>query len=261
MFRRPTAVVVGFDGAAYVTDSDNHAIRRVELVPPYRVSTYAGALRAIGYADGLAANARFRRPTALSVDAGGNLFVADQANNRIRRIDWASGLVTTVAGSGATGYADAGIGIQAVFNNPSGIAVAASGELYVYDGGSALVRRIAAGSSRAVTTIAGAGPRRFGYQDGAGTLARFRGQMGLAQSVYGELILADTANYRIRKILPGADAASTGVWTIAGSGRQGSALGSGEVADLVAPAGVAYTPHGQIVVSDSFNQVIRIISR
>lgn len=261
MFRRPTGVAIGPDGAAYVADSDNHLIRRVELSPPYTVSTYAGSTRVQGYVDGPAGQARFRRPTALAFDGVGNLFVADQANHLIRKIDGITREVTTVAGSGGIGFADAPVGTQATFNNPSAIAVGASGALYVYGGGYALLRRIAPAAPHAVSTVAGAGPARFGFADGPGTQARFRAQMGLAASPAGDLFLADTANYRIRKILPGADAASTQVLTIAGTGRQGTALGSGDVADLVAPAGVAVGPSGRIYVSDSYNQVIRVITR
>jgi sugar lactone lactonase YvrE len=254
-------VVIGLDQAAYVADSDNHSIRRVELSPPYTVSTYAGALRVQGHVDGPASVARFNRPTALAVDGQGNLYVADQAANRIRRIDFVSGQVTTVAGNGSFGATDATLGTQATFNNPSAIAVGPAGELFVFDGGNGLLRRIAATPDRAVTTLAGKAPALLGFADGLGTEARFRAQMGLSLSPWGELLLSDTGNYRVRKIIPGADAATTHVYTIAGSGRQGTQLGSGDVADIVAPAGITHLPSGIILVSDSFNHVIRAITR
>ena len=85
--------------------------------------------------------------------------------------------------------------------------------------------------------------------------------MGLSIAATGELIVADTGNYRIRKVIPGADAASTQVFTIAGSGRQGTQLGAGDVADLVAPTGVTHGPGGILYVADSYNHVIRSITR
>src|SRR5439155_12061101 len=103
MFRRPLAVAIAPDGSAWVADSDNHVIRRVELTPPYNVTTIAGKFFSSGYADGVPDVARFNRPTSIAFDATGNLYVADQANSRIRRIDAISHKVSTIAGSGANG--------------------------------------------------------------------------------------------------------------------------------------------------------------
>src|SRR5207302_10754490 len=123
-----------------------------------------------------------------------------------------------------------------------------------------VLRRIAAGPG-AVSTIAGAGQRLFGDRDGAGDTARFRAQMGMVITSAGELLLADTANYRVRKVIPGADAHSTQVLTVAGSGRQGTRLGAADQSDLVAPTGLALLPNNAVLVSDSFNNVIRLIQR
>jgi sugar lactone lactonase YvrE len=180
----------------------------------------------------------------LAVDAGGNLVVADQANNRIRRIEARTGEVTTIAGTGEPGFANAAEGRQTKFNNPSAVAVGASGDIYVVDSGNGLIRCITGAEPHAVTTLAGPGPQRPGFQDGVGTSARFRAQMGLCLAPTGELIVADTQ-----------------VYTLAGSGRQGITLGSGDVADIVAPAGLACAPDGRIFVSDSLNQVVRSLLR
>ncbi len=262
MFRSPTGVAVAADGTVYVADSDNHVIRRIENNPPtYTVTTYAGAFRKQGFADGAPDVARFKRPTALALDALGNLYVADQAGNRIRLIAAGSRQVMTLAGNGSAGVTDAPSGALAAFNNPSAIAVGKGGEVYVLDAGNQRVRRIAAGGARAVTTLAGRPDDSFGYADGSGEAARFRAQLGLTLAEHGELLVADTANFRIRKVLPGADAASTVVFTYAGSGRQGTKLGPASDADLVAPAGLAYLPSGDLLVSDSYNNAIRAISR
>src|SRR5262249_32964089 len=145
----------------------------------WRVSTLAGGARVSGAADGPALTARFNRPTALVADVMGNLYVADQANHLIRRIDAATREVTTVAGS-TGGSFDSADGRAARFNNPSAIAVSPAGDLYVMDAGNQRVRKIAAGGLRAVTTLAGDPGYAFGEEDGTGLVARFRAQMGLA---------------------------------------------------------------------------------
>jgi DNA-binding beta-propeller fold protein YncE len=262
MFRRPTGVAVGPDGAIYVADSDNHAIRRlVQQGNHWMVSTYAGALRAQGSGDGAAEKARFNRPTALAIDGEGNVFVADQAGNRIRMIKAGTRVVSTVAGTGASGWLDAARGAEAKFNNPSAIVIGSAGELYVMDGGNQRLRRISADEDRAVVTLAGKADNPAGFADGTGLEARFRAQMGMTLSLEGYLLLADTANFRIRKIVPGQDAASTRVYTVAGTGRLGTHLGPGDKADIVAPAGITLNPAARVLVSDSYNHVIRLMTR
>jgi sugar lactone lactonase YvrE len=261
MFRRPNGLVIGVDGALYVADSDNHNIRRVETTPPYNVTTLAGGARVPGAKDGVGTNALFNRPTALAVDATGNLYVADQVNSMVRRIDVATHAVSTIAGSGLYGWQD-GDGKTAQFNNPSAIAVGTDGTVYVYDAGNQRLVRIDKGATGgySVKTIAGATSGSTGFADGVGSAARFRAQMGLTALPDGSLLLADTANFRIRKIVPGADADSTQVCTFAGSGNSGGTLGAAQTSDVTAPSGLAALPDGRVVVSDSFYNTLRVIS-
>jgi hypothetical protein len=263
MFRRPTGVAAGRNGTVYVADSDNDVIR---LLTPttggrWTVSTFAGQHRSAGYRDGPAATALFSRPTALATDSAGNLYVADQAGQRIRFIDAATKTVTTLAGDGVPGFQDAAQGSQARFNFPSAVTVAPDGTVYVIDAGNQRVRRIAPTPSHPVETIAGKADQPFGYDDGPGTQARFRAQMGMAVYPDGAVLLADTANFRLRKVIPGTSAAETQVYTVAGSGLIGTRLGSGEEADLTAPAGLAVLPNASILVTDSFNNTVRVVTR
>lgn len=259
MFRRPTGVAVGSDGSIYVADSDNHVIRRIADDPPtWTVTTYAGAMRVQGFADGPGPSARFRRPTALAIDPAGNLYVADQAGNRIRKVAAGTRDVTTIAGTGSGGYADDPQGLVAKFNNPSGVAVS-GGTLFVFDSGNQVLRRISPGGTNPVTRVAGRLSGAMGFADGSGDQARFRAQLGLAVSASGEVWIADTGNFRVRKAIPGADASATWVYTVAGSGRTGTRTGAADQSDLVAPAGLAFLADGSAVVSDSYNNVIRLI--
>ena len=120
-----------------MADADNHRIRKI--TPSGVVTTLAGSGTA-GNADGQGTEAQFKAPTSLAVDGLGNLYVADDGNNRIRKIT-PSGSVTTLAGSGNTG-ADDGYGTAASFNSPWGIAVDASGVIYVADQDNDKIRKI-----------------------------------------------------------------------------------------------------------------------
>jgi sugar lactone lactonase YvrE len=136
-FKNPTGLAVGGLGNLYVADAGNHRIRKI--TPSGVVTTLAGSGTA-GNADGQGTEAQFKAPTSLAVDGLGNLYVADDGNNRIRKIT-PSGSVTTLAGSGNTG-ADDGYGTAASFNSPWGIAVDASGVIYVADQDNDKIRKI-----------------------------------------------------------------------------------------------------------------------
>ncbi|HZI05928.1 MAG TPA: hypothetical protein VEZ71_17995, partial [Archangium sp.] len=260
MFRHPTSVAVGPAGDIYVADSDNHVIRRIQRgANGWTVSTVAGRSTQGGFADGTGSQAKFFRPLALATDAAGNLYIVDEMNNRIRMLRAGTQEVVTLAGSGAAGRQDSATGHQASFFYPTALASGAD-VLYVLDAGSQLVRRISLTPPYAVETIAGRQRGGvFGFADGAGSDARFRAQLGMTVAADGSVVVADSGNFRIRKLLPGAQAHSWRVVTLAGSGLAGARLGPGDVAELAAPTGLATGADGRIYVSDSYNHAIRVI--
>jgi DNA-binding beta-propeller fold protein YncE len=261
-FRFPAGVAIAADGAIYVADSDNHVIRRIENNPPtWFVSTYAGRMQEPGSVDSDdPLSARFNRPMALAIDGSGNLYVAEMFGNRIRKIAAGTRQVTTYAGNGGLATQDSSVGTQAQFAYPSALAIAATGEIYVLDSNTQYLRRISPSGDNPVDTIAGRFDAPVGYSDGAGSDARFRAQMGMAIGASGEIYLADSANFRIRKIVPGDSIYSTRVSTIAGTGRVGTNLGSGDAADISLPTGVAVLPDGRVAIADGYNHVIRQMS-
>jgi serine/threonine protein kinase len=229
-------------------------------IPPHPVSsqlawnitTLAGHVGVGGYADGAGNQAQFRLPNNVAVDSAGNIYVADTANNTIRKIA-PNRVVSTSAGvSGNHGSAD-GIGGNARFSAPFGIAVNNAGTVYVADTANNTIRMIT--RNGVVSTLAGLAGNP-GSKDGIGTNAGFRNPWAVAVDGAGNVFVADMSNDTIRKITPAGV-----VTTLAGqAGMTGSVDGFGSQARFNAPYGVATDNAGNIYVSDSANDVIRKIT-
>ena len=190
-FNSPLGVAADGSGNLYVADYENNLIRKISSVG--MVSTFAGT-GAAGADDGSAATATFDLPEGIAVDAAGNVYVADNGNDRIRKIT-PDGQVSTLAGSGLVGSSN-GMGTAASFNSPFGIAVDAAGNVYVADSGSNLIRKITPSGS--VSTFAGSGAK--GAADATGGAASFNTPAGLAIDAKGNVFVADENNNLIRKI-------------------------------------------------------------
>ena len=154
----------------------------VIATPIVTVSTLAGSTQ--GYTDGTGTSAQFSYPTGVAVDGAGNVYVADRYNHRIRKIT-ASGVVSTLAGSGTSGYTD-GTGTSAKFDYPTGVAVDGAGNVYVADQNNHRIRKIT--ESGVVSTLAGS---TYGYTDGTGTSAKFNYPFGVAVDGAGNVYVAD----------------------------------------------------------------------
>jgi len=190
-FDRPQGVAVDSSGNVYVADYSNNRIRKITSAGV--VTTLAGD-RAEGDANGTGTAARFHSPSGVAVDSSGNVYVADTNNHRIRKITPA-GVATTLAGS-TRGFAD-GAGTKAWFDEPIGVAVDSSGNVYVADTNNHRIRKITP-ADRVVSTIAGSGTADSA--DGTGTAAKFHSPIGVAVDSSGNVYVADSNNHRIRKI-------------------------------------------------------------
>lgn len=244
-FKLPWKAAADAAGNIYVADRDNHAIRKI--TPGGEVSTLAGG-GGSGYADGKGAAAKFNQPLDVAVDAEGNVYVADNLNHRIRKIT-ADGTVTTLAGSGAPGFAN-GTGTAAQFKNPSGLDIDKDGSIIVADRLNHRIRRVS--PEGVVTSVAGDG--NTGYRDGDAAGARFADPYGISGDKHGNIFIADLNNNKIRKI----DAEGM-VSTVAGTVK-GYADGAGAAAQLNGPTDVCVDADGVIYVSDLTNHCIRKIT-
>jgi sugar lactone lactonase YvrE len=231
-FYWPFGVAADSAGNIYVTDTYNYTIRKI--APDGVVSTLAGLAGDPGSTDGTGSAARFTDPIGAATDSAGNLYVSDDTT--IRKITTA-GVVSTFAHT-------AGGGLE-------GIAADSAGNIYVADAGNCTILKIT--PAGAVSTLAGTAGA-CGSVDATGAAARFRGPSGVAVDNAGNVYVADTVNYTVRKITSGGL-----VSTLAGmAGVQGTADGTGAAARFFLPAGVITDSSGNLYVSD--NTTIRKIT-
>jgi sugar lactone lactonase YvrE len=242
-FKKPKDLVFDAAGNLYVTDADNFKIKKI--TPAGVVTTFAGSTQ--GSTDGTGTGAQFNYAAGIAIDGSGNLYLADENNQKIRKIT-SAGVVTTLAGSGTGGSAN-GTGASAEFNYPTGVAVDASGNVYVADKDNHRIRKISPNGE--VTTLAGSSE---GDAEGTGTAAQFKKPKDLIFDAAGNLYVTDADNFKIKKIT------SAGVvTTFAGSG-QGAADGTGSAAQFNYAAGITIDGSGNLYLADENNQKIRKIT-
>ncbi len=234
-FYRPTGIAVAHDGTLYVAEVDNHLIRKI--TPQGAVVTLAGSGKA-GDVDGIGSKAWFNKPYNLVLDHEGNLLVTELGNHKIRKVT-PQGKVTSFAGAAQAGKRDGSLGF-ARFHAPAGIAIAASGRIYIADSLNHQIRMI---ENNRVTLFAGSG--KIGSTDGKGVAAAFNHPLGLAVDAAGNLYVADSGNHQIRMISPKGI-----VKTIAGSLAGGDKDGFETDAAFFSPRGITVDHQGVIYVSD-----------
>ncbi len=254
----PFGVAVDGAGNLYIADTSNNRIRKVDAGSGL-VSTLAGTGNVGATGDnGQAVAATLAGPSSLTLDAAGNLYVADAGNNAVRRIDAVTGVITTVAGTlGRHGFAgDHGPAIAAMLNTPNGITLDAAGNLFVADTGNHVVRRVNAATG-VITTVAGTGTAGFNGDGQAAVKAQLSSPWSVALGAGGELYVADQNNHRVRMV------SQAGVIsTVAGNGVAGFSgeKGPATQAQLNEPAAVVMDVAGNLYIADSGNNRVRKVS-
>ena len=247
----PFGIKVDSAGNVYISDLANFVVREVKGTT---ISTIAGNNATAGYAGdgGAATAAALNHPTGLALDAAGNLYIADQLNHRVRKVD-TSGNITTVAGNGVAGYSgDGGLGTKAQLNAPFGIALDKAGNLYIADSANNRIRILYANGI--ISTYAGNGTGGYTGDNGSALAAEIYRPFDVAVDSTGNVFIADYNNNCIREVTVNGS-----INTIAGgigsgySGDGGPALS----ATLSFPTGVAVDASGNLYVADSNNNVVR----
>jgi sugar lactone lactonase YvrE len=246
-FSIPWGLAVDGGGNVFVADSNNRTIRKITTAGV--VTTFVGAAGVAGSADGTGAAARFLNPSGLATDGSGNLYVTDTSSSTIRKIT-AEGIVTTLAGTASAAGSIDGLGAAARFRFPSGLAVDASGNIFVADTNNHTIRKITPAGM--VTTLAGTAGVS-GSADGTGAAARFFLPCAVAMDPGGNVYVADTGNHTIRKVTSGGVVTTLGGW----AGDYGSVDGTGGAARFDQPYGVAIDGSGNLYVADAVNNLIR----
>jgi sugar lactone lactonase YvrE len=244
----PAGIALDSKGNVYVSDCFHHQIKKIS--PSNKISILAGTGKPGNANNKNGLLASFSFPTGIGVDASGNVYVADEGNNLIRKIT-PEGSVTTLAGNGTVGAADNKNGLLASFNQPNGLAVDSLGNVFVADQLNHKIRKVSATGE--VVTIAGTG---LAGSSNTSTSASFNNPRGIAVDAIGNIYVGDVGNHQIRKISPIGE-----VSTLAGSGAAGILDNqNGLQAEFHFPNGLALDNKGNILVADYFNNSIRKIS-
>jgi len=253
-FNQPVYVAVDPDGNLFIADSLNHRVRKVDASGT--VTTYAGN-GAAGFSGdgGPAGQASLNGPLGVCLDTRGNVYIADEFNARIRRVD-ASGAITTVAGNGIRAYGGDG-GPAAAASLFIGIrcAVDSAGNLYIAEQGAHRIRRVDPGGT--IVTYAGSGSQGFSGDGGPATSAALNNPTAVATDASGNVYFADQFNHRVRKVTT-----SGIISTIAGNGAIGFSGEGGPAtsASLNFPGGLVVDGNGDVYFSDDENNRIRKIT-
>jgi uncharacterized protein (TIGR03437 family) len=255
----PTGIRGDSAGNLYIADVGNQRIRKVS--PSGIITTIAGN-GSTGYSGdgGPAVDAGFYNPVRVALLPNGNILVADQSDHRVRLINSSTGIVTTFAGNGIgtpeTGAfsGDGGLATKASLNNPTAVAVTASGDVYISDQHNQRIREV--NRSGIITTIAGNGSAGYGGDSGPATKAKLNYPGGINVDPAGNVYFNDDLNFRTRKITP-----SGIISTIAGTGVQGFSGDGGPAVDaqLNGEFGVSLDLRGNVYIADSINNRIREI--
>jgi uncharacterized protein (TIGR03437 family) len=253
--RAPNGVKLDGAGNILIADSQSQEVRVVDANGVIRKIAGGGG-SGFGFSgDGVPAVSSFVNPLSAVADAKGNIFIADQYDNRVRMVD-AAGVISTVAGNGQAGSAgDGGPANAASLNSPAGLAIDSAGRIYVSEQNGNRVRQFTVGGN--ITTVAGTGQRGFSGDGGPGNQAQLSQPTGLGLDSSGLLYIADTGNKRIRRVAPGG-----AITSIAGTGQSAFTGDGGPAvtASLGAPMGVAVAADGTVYIGDKENDRIRRIA-
>jgi hypothetical protein len=249
----PSAVAIDSAGNVYIADTYNQVIRKVTLSTGV-ISTFAGTPQVAGYSGdgGAATSAVFYYPSGVTLDSAGNLYIADEYNQVIRKVNTSS-IISTVAGNNTGGYSgDGGPATSAQLNYPTSVAVDGSGNIYVADTSNYRIRKVTSGGT--ISTVVGNGTPGFSGDGGAGTSAEINLVYGVAADSSGRVFIADAYNCVIRELSSGTIKTVAGIGSSCGFSGDGS---SATAAQMYYPFGVAVDSSDNMYIADTENIRVR----
>ncbi|MBC7554694.1 MAG: T9SS type A sorting domain-containing protein [Taibaiella sp.] len=254
LFYGPQSVSVDTTGNVFVVDYYNARVRKIKKTGT--IVTFAGT-GVGGYSgDGTASTSAKVDPQGVAADKRGNVFISNYLNDVIRKVN-PLGIISTYGGTGTRGYSgDNGPATAAKFHSPSGLFTDSKNNLYVADAGNNVIRKI--DTFGTVTTVAGIGTAGYSGDGGAATAAELDSPYAVTMDRYGNLFIADYKNNVVRMV----DPATGFISTFAGTGAYGYSGdgGAAAAAELNKPAGIAVDTNGNVFISDSYNNVIRVVN-
>jgi len=255
MISAPSGLFTDAQGNLYITDLGNHCIRKIDTKGI--ITTVAGnGQKGFSGDGGPATSATMDFPYDVTIDTKGNMYIADYANQRIRKIN-SKGIISTIAGNGERGYTgDGGPATKATLNFPAGIDVDAAGNIYVSDQNNNCIRKI--GATGTISTIAGDGKSSYAGDGGSATQAELNAPIGIKVDADGNIYIVDSGNNCVRMIN-----AQGIISTITGDGKAGHKGNGGDAknAELNSPYGIAIDSAGNIYIADQNNNEIRKLTK
>jgi len=257
LLSHPFGICTDNSGNIYIADRGNARIRMINmLTTPPTMLTIAGTGTSGYNGDNIAANtAQLNDPVGVAADNAGNVYIADRGNNRIRKVN-ASGIITTIAGTGTAGYSgDSAAANLAQINAPRGVTIGPDDNIYIADQSNHRIRKI--NSQGMITTVAGNGTGGYGGDGAAATSAMLNNPANICFDLQGNMYIADVDNERIRKVdLLG------NIITVAGNGTAGFSGDNGMAiaAELNEPTSVAVDNMSRVYIADGWNNRIRMVN-
>jgi sugar lactone lactonase YvrE len=255
----PHGVAVDGSGNIFIADTNNNRVREIVKATGTIITVAGTGTRGFSGDGGPATAAWLNGPYGVAVDSSGNLFIGDSNNQRVREVVAATGNIITIAGTGIYGMSgDGGPATSAQLFDPSGVAVDASGNLFIGDYGNERIRELVAATGNLIT-IAGNGTQGYSGDGGPATAAKLSGPFGVTVDANGNVFFADAYNNRIREIVK----ATGTIITVAGTGTAGFSGDGGPAtsAQLNGAAWLALDAAGNLIISDDSNQRIREVSQ
>jgi trimeric autotransporter adhesin len=252
-------VAVDALGNIYIADTANHCIRLMKKNSGVITTVVGTGVSGYSGDGGQATSAKLSNPYSAVVDTLGNIYIADSSNHCIRMVTKSTGVITTAAGTGVSGYSgDGGQATSAQLSNPYSVAVDVSGNIFIADSSNNCIRMVTKNSG-VISAAAGTGVSGYSGDGGQATSAQLTKPYSIAVDILGNIYIADSYDNRIRMVTK-----STGIiTTLAGTGVSGYSGDGGQAleARFNHPRGIAVSAYGQIYIADSANNCVRIISQ